>query len=149
MFALQSERAVNIIEDRARRLREALEEGRDFEDMAFQLEAEYSPDLTLSRFQQDLDPAIADAIFRVKKPSPGNARLGDAISTTGDYAVFMVKAVIPGRPESIPLAERDQRKEDLQIQAGASDYNAFVNELSRTMDVERSDDALATPDFLQ
>ena len=149
VFALQSERAVNIIEDRARRLREALEEGRDFEDMAFQLEAAYSPDLTLSRFQQDLDPAIADAIFRVKKPSPGNARLGDAISTTGDYAVFMVKAVVPGRPESIPLAERDQRKEELQIQAGASDYNAFVNELSRTMDVERSDDALATPDFLQ
>lgn len=148
VFALQSERAVNIIEDRSRRLREALEAGEEFEEVAYQLEAEFTPDLTLSRTQQDIDAAILDAIFRVKKPSEGKARLGSTVSTTGDYAVFMVKQVIPGRPESIPLAERDQRKEQLQSTAGALDYNAFVNELERNADIERSERALEEPDFL-
>ena len=57
--------------------------------------------------------------------------------------------MIPGRPETIPLAERDQRKEELQNAAGASDYIAFVNELTRKASIERNDDALAEPDFLQ
>jgi peptidyl-prolyl cis-trans isomerase D len=149
VFAMQSERALNIIDDRSRRLREALEEGADFEQMAFQLEANYQPDLTIERVQDDIDPALLDAIFRAKKPSPGNARLGSTITTVGDYVVFMVKAVIPGRPESIALAERDQRKELLESAAGARDLNAYVNELVRTSDIERSESAIETPDFLQ
>jgi len=96
-----------------------------------------------------VDTAVLDAIFRAKKPTPGNARLGSTISTEGDYVVYMIKLVSPGRPETIPLEERDQRKEELQSAAGAMDYNAFLNELQRTADIERSSDALATPDFLQ
>ncbi len=149
VFSLQSQRAVNIIEDRSRRLREALEEGRDFEEMANELEATYTPNLVLGRTGEDLDGAILDEIFRAKKPSPGHARLGSTVTTTGDYAVFMVHGVIPGRPETIPLAERDQRKEELQNAAGASDYIAFVNELTRKASIERNEDALAEPDFLQ
>ena len=147
--ALQSERAVNIIDDRSRRLREALQGGANFEEMAFQLEAEFTPDVRLNRYQQDLDRNVMNAIFRAKKPTEGNARLGSTISSNGDYVVFMLKAVIPGRPETIPLTERDQRKEELQITAGASDYNAFVNELERQADIERSSEALAEPDFPQ
>ena len=149
VFAMQSERALNIIDDRSRRLREALEEGRDFAEMAFELEAKLEPDLTVTRVQEDLDVAILDAVFRAKKPSPGNARLGSTITTVGDYVVFAVKAVIPGRPEAIPLAERDQRKLSLESMAGARDYNAYVNELVRTSDIERSESATETPDFLQ
>jgi len=149
VFGLQSERAINIVEDRSRRLREALEEGRDFEEMAFELEANYTPDLLLGRQSTEVDGVVLNEIFRAKKPSPGHARLGSAITSEGDYAVFMVNAIVPGRPETIPLAERDQRKEDLQITAGAADYNAFVNELMRTASIERNEDALAEPDFLQ
>jgi len=148
VFAMQSDRAVNIIDDRSRRLREALQENRDFEEMAFELEATYTPNLTVSRFQQDLDAGVLDAVFRAKKPSLGKARLGSTVSTTGDFVVFMLNAVIPGRPETMPLEERDQRKEELQSAAGASDFNAFVSELVRTADIERSEDALAQPDFL-
>ena len=96
-----------------------------------------------------MDPAVLDAIFRAKKPSPGNARLGSTVTTVGDYVVFMVKAVIPGQPEAIALAERDQRKNLLQSTAGVRDLNAFVNELVRTADIERSEAAIATPDYLQ
>ena len=53
-----------------------------------------------------------------------------------------------GKPESIPIAERDQRKEELQSVAGASDYIAYVNELERHADIERSEIALQGSDFL-
>lgn len=149
VFSLQSQRAVNIIEDRSRRLREALEEGRDFEEMAFELEADFTPAVTLDRYQDDVDPAVLDAIFRTKKPSEGKGRLGSTVTTTGDYVVFIVGAVIPGRPESIPLEERDQRKDELQAAAGAQDFNAFINELERNADIERSEEALAGPEYLQ
>lgn len=149
VFTLQSNRALNMIEDRSRRLRESLEEGRDFADMANQLEASFTPNVTIGRVDESIDAGVLDAIFRAKKPSPGNARLGSTVSTTGDYVVFMVNAVIPGRPEAIPLEERDQRKEALQNAAGASDYNAFVNELTRHADIERNTDALNEQDFLQ
>ena len=149
VFTMQSERALNIIDDRSRRLREVLEQGGVFEEEAFQLEAEFQPDVIIERVQEDMDPAILDAIFRAKKPSPGNARLGSTVTTVGDYVVFMVKAVIPGQPEAIALAERDQRKNLLQSTAGVRDLNAFVNELVRTADIERSEAAIATPDYLQ
>ena len=151
VFAMQSDRALNIIEDRSRRLQEALQEGRNFESMAFELEAAYTPEVALNRFeaQEGVDIVLLNEIFRTKKPSPGNARMGSVVTSNGDYVVFMLLAVVPGRPESIPLAERDQRKEELQIAAGVQDFNAFVNELERNADIERSDDALTTPEFLQ
>ena len=149
IFALQSERALNIIEDRSRRLLEALEEGREFEEMAFELEAEFQPDLTLERLDESIDLAVLDAIYRAKKPTPGKGRMGSTVTTEGDYVVFMLKAVLPGRPESIPLDQRDQRKEQLQMAAGARDYNAFINELERTSDIERNEEAIAGPEFLQ
>jgi hypothetical protein len=60
----------------------------------------------------------------------------------------MVNAVMPGRPESIPLTERDARKENLQAQAGAADLNAFVSELERRADIERNEDAFSEQEFL-
>ena len=78
-FNLQSERALNIIEDRSRRLLEALEEGREFEEMAFELEATFEKDVTLDRLNSEMDIAVLNAIFQAKKPSgPGRARLGSA-----------------------------------------------------------------------
>ena len=150
VFNQQSLRAMNIVEDRSRRLQEALAAGESFEEMAFQLEAEFTPQVTLSRVggETDVDSAVRDSIFRAKKPSPGNGRLGSTITTEGDYAVFLVHAVIPGRPESIPLAERDAGKETLQNDAGVADLNAFISELVRNADIARSEDALATPEFL-
>ncbi len=148
-FALQSERAVNMIEDRSRRLREALEAGRDFADMANELEATYTPNVVVGRLDDSIDKAVLDAIFRTKKPAPGNGRMGSVVTTIGDYAVYMLTAVIPGRPEAISLAERDQRKNELMAQAGNADLNAFVTELMHNADIERNEDVLTGPDLLQ
>ena len=49
--------------------------------------------------------------------------------------------------KSVLIEERDQRKEELQNTAGAADYVAFVNELTRQADIERNDDVLSEQDF--
>ena len=58
-----------------------------------------------------------------------------------------MSAVIPGRPESIPLAERDAAKIALARQSGMEDYNAFVSQLEQDAAVVISDDALARQDL--
>ena len=148
-FTLQSERALNMIEDRARRLSEASQEGQVFDVAAVELEAVVTPSVIVGRQDEKIDANVLNEVFRVRKPSPGNARIANAITTTGDYAVFMVTAVFPGRPESIPLADRDARKNQLESSAGAADFAAFVTELALRADIERSDEALQQQDFFQ
>ena len=148
-FSLQSERALNMVQDRARRFVEALQNGATFETAAIDVEAVVSPVQLVGRQNDTLDGAVLNEIFRARKPLPGNARIESIVTTAGDYAVFMVTAVIPGRPESIPLADRDARKNELQSAAGAADFSAYVSELELRIDIERSDDALQQQDLFQ
>lgn len=148
-FTLQSERALNMIQDRARRFSEALKDGQAFAAAANNVEAVVTPSVIVGRQDETIDAGVLNEIFRARKPAPGNARIDSAMTTTGDYAVFMITAVIPGRPESIPLADRDARKNDLEAKSGAADFSAYVTELGQRASIERSDDALQQQDFFQ
>ena len=148
-FALQSERALNMVEDRARRFIEALQNGETFDAAAIDVEAEVTPAVMVGRQNETIDANVLREIFRAKKPLPGNARIESVISTAGDYVVFVVMAVIPGRPESIPLADRDARKDELESAAGAADFSAYVSELQQRANIERSDAALQQQDLFQ
>jgi len=146
-FALQSERALNMVEDRARRFIDALQNGATFEAAAADVEAAVMPSITVGRQNETIDANVLNEIFRAKKPLPGNARIESVISTAGDYAVFMITAVTPGQPESIPLADRDARKDELEAAAGAADFSAYVSELEQRANIERSDTALQQQDI--
>ena len=148
-FALQSERALNMVQDRARRFIEALQNGATFNAAAIDVEAAVTPTLMVGRQNETMDANVLNEIFRAKKPLPGNVRIESVITTAGDYVVFMVTAVIPGRPESIPLADRDARKDQLESVAGAADFSAYVSELQQRADIERSNEALQQQDFFQ
>ena len=148
-FTLQSERALNMIQDRARRFSEGLKDGQAFAAAAFEVEAAVTPSVLVGRQDETIDAGVLNEIFRARKPAPGNARIDSSMTTTGDYAVFMITAVIPRRPESIPLAYRDARKDDLEAKSGAADFSAYVTELGQRASIERSDEALQQQDFFQ
>ena len=63
--------------------------------------------------------------------------------------MFSLDAVLPGRPEAIPLTERDAGKLQLAQQAGVSDYIAFVQALYNRAEIVISEDALAAQDMFQ
>jgi peptidyl-prolyl cis-trans isomerase D len=148
-FNLQSQRALNMVQERVRLFVDALREGQAFAAVASEFEAVATRPALVARQDENMDPVVLDAIFRSKKPAPGSVRIDNTVSSAGDVTVFMITAVVPGRPEAIPLADRDARKEQLESSAGASDYIAYVTELGQRASIERSDEALQGQDLFQ
>ena len=56
---------------------------------------------------------------------------------------------MPGRPESIPLAQRDAGKAQLAQDSGVGDYLAFLQALYNDAEVIINEDALQEQDLLQ
>ncbi len=141
---LRDERAREIVRKRAAELRASVAAGADFAEAAAAAGAEVTASAVLRRQDENVDPRVLQAIFMAPRPAgPEQPSLGEAVSESGDYAVFRVAAVLPGRPEAIPLAERDARKLQLAAESGRADYTALLLELEREADIVRSQDALA------
>ena len=144
---LRMERARGVVRERAQQLEARLRDGADFAQAAAGAGAEATPLRVIGREDDNMDARVLEAIFRAAKPAPGEAIVGNTVSEDGNYAVFRVAAVIPGRPESIPLQERDAGKVRLTSEAGAADYTAVVLELERRSEIVVADNALAEPEF--
>ncbi|HEX7718762.1 MAG TPA: peptidyl-prolyl cis-trans isomerase, partial [Woeseiaceae bacterium] len=144
---LRADRALQDIRERAAQLQEALRAGADILEAAPEAGAEVHPAALYARQSEDADTRVLEALFRARKPTNEQPTIGTAVTEEGDHAVFIVTAAVPGRPETIPLAERDAGKLQLAQEAGAADYTAFILELERTADIVRTEDALAESDF--
>lgn len=139
---IKSERARAIIQDRVQQLQTSAGNGEAFETAAAALDAEVTPYTVVDRVNEDMDGRILEAVFRARKPLQGSPRIGTELTETGNYSVFIIDAVAPGRPESMPLADRDARKEQLATQSGAADYTAFILQLENDADIVMSEDVL-------
>lgn len=144
---LRTDRALQIVRERAAEVQERLGEGADIVAAASAAGAEVQPFALYARQSEEADPRVLEAIFRAGKPAGERPTIGTAVTEEGDHAVFAVAQVVPGRPETIPLAERDAGKLQLARESGAADYTAFILELERNADIVRSEDALAEPEF--
>jgi peptidyl-prolyl cis-trans isomerase D len=144
--AVRRTRAQAMVQDRVSAMQEALGAGVPFADAAAKVEAGAAPYAVIDRLNKDLDGRVLESIFRAKKPPEGKPRVGSAVTANGDYVVFSIDAVAPGRPESVPLADRDERKKTLAGQSGGADYAALVLQLERDADIVRNEDALVEQD---
>lgn len=141
--SVRADKARELVQGRVESLLASLRDGVPFADAAAAVEATATPYAVINRLSEDLDERVLEAIYRAKKPLQGKPRTGTAVTVEGDYAVFSLDAVAPGRPESVPLAERDQRKEQLSGQSGIADYTAFILQLESEADIVRSEDVLS------
>ena len=98
--------------------------------------------LVTDRQNTDVDPMINSAIFQVKRPIDDQLSVGTTTAQNGNVVLFNVIEILPGRPEMIPLAERDAGKLQLSSRSGVSDFAAFVSELEKAVDIVRSQDVL-------
>lgn len=144
---LESQKALALARERAGRLEASLRDGADLVAAAVDTGADVKPSATYARQSEDADARVLEAIFRAAKPADDSPTIGNAVTQDGDLAVFSLSQVAPGRPETVPLAERDAGKLKLAQESGAADYTAFVLELERTADIVRSEDVLAEPEF--
>lgn len=147
--AIQAQEAQTIVFNRAEQLLVALNNGEDFGPAAEAAGATVSAPTLLGRQSPQIAPEVLNDIFIAKKPGEGAPTLGSVNNTGGGITVFSLDAVLPGRPESIPLADRDAGKLELSGQAGGSDYQAFVQALYDKADIVISEDTLAAQDLFQ
>jgi len=147
--ALQSQEAQTIVFNRAEQLLVALNNGEDFGAAGEAAGAAVSAPTLLARQDTETDQAVLAQVFMAKKPTLSSPVTGSVSNTLGGITVYSLDAVLAGRPESIPLADRDAGKLELVQQAGSSDYLAFVQALYDKADIDISQDALAEQDLFQ
>jgi len=146
---IRDQEAGNIVLAQSGQLMQALDAGEDFGPAAESAGATVSAPSLISRQDPEMDQAVLFQVFTAKKPDMQGPVNGQVAGADGGYTVFSLDAVIPGRPESIPLADRDAGKLQLAQQAGGADYTAFVQALYDEAEIVVNQDLLAASDLLQ
>ncbi len=146
---VRTQEAESIILSSAAQLLSDVDAGAEFAAAAEAAGATLSAPTLVSRNTTEMDPTVLGQIFMAKKPTLDALVLGQAANRDGGFTVFSLEAVLSGRPQTIPQADRDASKVDLAQQAGMSDYLAFVESLYNDADIVISQDALAAQDLLQ
>ncbi len=144
--ALESEQAELLMSDKANDMLAALEAGQTFADAAASVGAGAPEPRVMMRNAQDTDQSLAVAVFTALKPSQDKPTIGSTRNQAGGFTVFSLDAVVPGRPESIPLPDRDAGRLQLAEQSGIGDFVAFVQALRAEADIATNQDVLAAQD---
>jgi peptidyl-prolyl cis-trans isomerase D len=146
--ALRAQEAEALMAEKADEMIAAVEGGADFAEAAEAIGAEASDPVAMRRTSQDADQLVAVAVFTAAKPSEDEPTLGSTRNGDGGYTVFSVEAVLPGRPEALPVEQRDAGKAQLTDQSGVGDFIAFVQALREDAEVIINEDAVAATDLL-
>ena len=145
----RSQQAEGLLAARADQILAAIEAGEDFGVAAEAAGAAVGEPQLLSRQQADIDQLVVFEVFAAPKPEQ-DAPIRDRVrGLDGTYTVYSLEAVLPGRPESIPLPQRDAGKAQLAQESGVGDYIAFLQALYNDAEVVINEDALAEQDLLQ
>jgi peptidyl-prolyl cis-trans isomerase D len=145
---LKIQKAEELMVARAEEMLTALEAGADFAEAAAAIGATAEEPVLMSRNMQDADQFISVAVFTAVKPSQDMPTAGSTRNGVGGYTVYSIESVIPGRPEVVPVEQRDQGKLQLTDQIGVGEYVAFMQELRENAEIIINEDALAAPDLL-
>lgn len=148
-ISIRTREADSIVSGRAEQLLQALATGEDFGTAAEAAGAVVENPRLIARRDEDIDQAVLFQVFSSRKPSQDDPVTGLVSNVGGGYTVFSLDAVMPGRPESIPLAQRDSGKLQLAQQAGGADYETFVQALYDNADIVINKDVLAATSLFQ
>jgi peptidyl-prolyl cis-trans isomerase D len=146
---VRSQQAETLLAERAEGILEAVDGDEDFGVAAEAAGATVSEPQLLARQDAETDQLVVFEVFAAPKPSEDSPVTGRVRGLDGTYTVYSLEAVLPGRPESIPLAQRDAGKAQLAQDSGIGDYLAFVQSLYNDAEVLINQDALEEQDLLQ
>ncbi len=146
---LTNRQSEDLMAGRAQSMLDAINAGEEFAAAAAAVGTEASASSIITRNAEDADQSLAVAVFTALKPAQDNPTRGSTRDAAGGYTVYSLDAVIPGRPETIPLADRDAGRNQLVDQTGIGDFVAFVQALRADAEVIVNEDALAAQDLFQ
>jgi peptidyl-prolyl cis-trans isomerase D len=145
---LREQEAEALMASRADQMIAALEGGAEFAAAAEAIGAAATEPVIMNRDSEDADQFISVAVFTANKPSQDAPTYGSTRNGEGGYTVYSIESVLPGRPESLPVEQRDAGKRQLTDQVGVAEFIAFVQALRETAEVIINQDAVAATDML-
>jgi len=98
----------------------------------------FSNDLTFGRYSRDYDYQVVQKIFKLAKPSEKQVVRDWVTTSTGDYAVIELSAVIDIDPSAADNAAKDQIANMLSRSASEATYQALVAQLMENADIKYS-----------
>ena len=128
----------------ASKIQASMNNNDDLENTVAELDSVSLRDVTINRLTEDVDFVIQANVYGMKKPLPGESRVGSVIKQNSNYAVFKLKSHTYGIPEMIPQDERDEAKLRLNQQSGVSDYTALIGELQLNAEIEKNQELINT-----
>ena len=140
--------AERIMAARADEMIAALMRDVDFAAAAEAIGATPGEPVIMTRNAPDADQFIQVAVFTATKPAQDEPTVGSTRNGVGGYTVYSVEAVLPGRPEALPVEQRDAGKLQLTDQAGFGEFVAFVQALREEAEVVINQDAVTAQDLL-
>jgi peptidyl-prolyl cis-trans isomerase D len=146
---VRSQQAETLLAERTEQILEAVDGGEDFGVAAEAAGATIAEPKLLTRQDAETDQLVVFEVFAAPKPAQDSPVTGRVRGLDGAFTVYSLEAVLPGRPESIPLAQRDAGKAQLAQDSGVGDYIAFVQSLYNDAEVIINPDALEEQDLLQ
>lgn len=144
---LTLQRAEELMAAKADEMIAALAEGAEFTEAAEAIGATAAAPALFSRTADDVDQFVSVAVFTAAKPSQFAPTIGSTRNAEGGYTVYSLEAVLPGRPEELPVEQRDAGKAQLTDDSGMSDFVAFVRALREDAEIIINDDVLAGQDL--
>ena len=111
---LKAQQAEQLIAGRADEMLAALEAGADFAEAAAAVGAAAEEPVLMSRSMQGADQLVSVAVFTAPKPAQDQPTIGSTRNGVGGYTVYSIESVLPGRPEALPVEQRDQGKQQLR-----------------------------------
>jgi len=145
---LEAQQAENLMNAKADEMLAALANGTEFADAAVAIGATAAEPVVMSRNAEGADQFVSVAVFTALKPVQDKPTTGSTRNGVGGFTIFSLDAVIPGRPEVLPVDQRDAGKSQLTQQAGVGDFVAFVKALREKSEIIINQDALAQEDLL-
>jgi peptidyl-prolyl cis-trans isomerase D len=146
---VRSQQAETLLAARAEQILEAVDSGEDFGVAAEAAGATVGEPTLLTRQEAGTDQLVVFEVFAAPKPTQDSPVTGRVRGLDGTYTVYSLEAVLPGRPESIPLEQRDAGKAQLAQDSGVGDYVAFLQSLYNEAEVIINQDALEEQGLLQ
>ena len=145
---IEIQRSEELMDAKADEMLEALANGADFADAAAAIGATAEEPVLMSRNAEGADQFVSVAVFTALKPTQDKPTTGSTRNGVGGFTVFSLDAVIPGRPEVLPVDQRDAGKSQLTDQTGIGDFVAFIKALRESSEIIINEDALAQEDLL-
>lgn len=146
---LRAEQAQTIMGNRVESALAAVADGEDFGVAAEAAGMTVTEPQLLTRGDQTVDASLMFEVFAAAKPEQGAPVTGSARTTDGSIAIYSLASVLPGRPESIPLAQRDAGKLALAQDSGSNDFGAFIRSMYDEAEIQINEDVLAAEDMFQ